>query len=91
MAEPLTTWEMQDRLIKTLGVLEVDRRVHRVCRYLRQDRECLRCPMRFIDHIDGEEEVCQQACYGLALEAITYANGAVHPREKRPDAGAHHG
>lgn len=83
MSEPLTTWQMEDHLKKTLGVLEVDRRVHRVCRYLRPDAECKRCPMYRTEEWDGQEEVCQQACYGLAFEVMAYAHGAVHPREAK--------
>lgn len=83
---PLTTWQMEDHLKKTLGVLEVDRRVHRVCRYLRPDDECKRCPMWRVEDVDGEEQPCQSMCYGLAFEAVAYAHGAVHPRENN-DAG----
>lgn len=79
---PMTVWEMEDHLKAKLGILEMDRRVHRVCRYLRPDRECKRCPMYVLDETLEGEGPCQQMCYGLAAEAIAYAHGAVHPREK---------
>lgn len=83
MGKPMmTVWQMEDHLKASLGVLEMDRRVHRVCRYLRPDRECKRCPMYTRQEVSGEEEICQQMCYGLAAEAIAYAHGAVHPREE---------
>lgn len=84
MSEPISTWNMIDQLKDRLGVLEMDRRVHRVCRYLRQDRECKRCPMWQMDDVEGVEKPCQNMCYGMASEVIAYANGAVHPREAKP-------
>jgi len=88
-ADFIDTWDMRDRLKSLLGVLELDRRVHRVCRCLRK-QECKRCPMQFLDDVLGEEQVCQRLCYGLALDVVAYAHGAVHPREaaetNEPDA-----
>lgn len=72
----MDVWEMRDHLRDELGVLEMDRRVHRVCRVLRVEKGCKQCPMYLQDPDHG---ICQKLCYGLAAEAVAYAHGATHP------------